>query len=123
MFGTYIKFVKSLINEWFSDLFFRSSCSNDRCLFITNMDTMPKVDGPVQFSSDIISNTSEYNDLYDQMHPTIPTQDVYVHQSYHKAVDQNTETCWSSISSKFANPKDDVVFFFKTFFFFYRSCG
>lgn len=61
---------------------------------------MPNVDG-LQFNTDTISNTSEYESLYNQMNPLIPAQDTYIHQSYHKAVDQNTETCWNSVKSRY----------------------
>lgn len=63
------------------------------------MDTMPNVDG-FEFHSDTVANISEYDALYNSINPGIPVQDIYVHQSYHKAVDQNTETCWSSLYSK-----------------------
>ncbi|KAI8095628.1 hypothetical protein BDF21DRAFT_406362 [Thamnidium elegans] len=89
-------FDKSVLNPLEEERDARSSCSNDRCLFITNMNTMPNVDS-VQFNSDRVPSISEYETLYNQTNPLIPLKDTYVHQSYHKAVDQNTETCWHSI--------------------------
>lgn len=77
----------------------RSSCSNDRCLFITNMDTMPNVDN-IRFSSITSSNFTEYDTLYNATNPVIPSQTSFLRHSYHKAVDQNTETCWKSIECK-----------------------
>lgn len=73
----------------------RSSCSNDRCLFISNMDVMPNVEN-LEFSSEKSSNMSVLNSLYNEINTNIPSQTTFIHQSYHKAVDQNTETCWNS---------------------------
>lgn len=63
------------------------------------MNTMPNVDS-VQFNSDRVPSINEYETLYNLTNPLIPLKDAYIHQSYHKAVDQNTETCWHSIQSK-----------------------
>lgn len=63
------------------------------------MNTMPNVDS-VQFNSDGIPSMNEYETLYNQTNPLTPLKDAYIHQSYHKAVDQNTETCWHSSQSK-----------------------
>ncbi|KAI9485682.1 MAG: hypothetical protein EXX96DRAFT_471632, partial [Benjaminiella poitrasii] len=78
----------------------RSSCANDRCLFITNIDTMPSIaneDYP-QFNSELTTNTSQYEIFFqNQFNNSIPNKAIYAHRSYHKAVDQDTETCWNSV--------------------------
>jgi hypothetical protein len=84
-------------NEMEKDV--RSSCSNDRCLFITNIDMMPNMDN-LEFSRETSLNMTEYNSLYNLTNPVIPSQTSFIHHSYHKAVDQNTETCWNSIQCK-----------------------
>jgi hypothetical protein len=80
----------------------RSSCANDRCLFITNMNAMPSVQDLIEFSSSSASNISEYESLLynNSIATSLPSQSSWVHQSYHKAVDQNTETCWNSREGK-----------------------
>ncbi|KAI7902724.1 uncharacterized protein BX663DRAFT_510260 [Cokeromyces recurvatus] len=79
----------------------RSSCANDKCLFITNIDPMPPNrmnENYLQFNSEFIKNLSQYETLYqDQFNRSIPSKSSYLHSSYHKAVDQDTETCWSSV--------------------------
>lgn len=79
------------------------------------MNTMPNVDS-IQFSSDAISNTAAYETLYNQTNPFIPLTDTYMYQSYHKAVDQNTETCWNSLQSKVQNSYCVHYFTYLTFF-------
>lgn len=75
----------------------RSTCANDKCLFITNMDEMPHV---LDFNSEQVSNISEFETRYNNEFSYLPDKTAYIHQAYHKAVDQNTETCWKSIHSK-----------------------
>lgn len=75
----------------------RSTCANDKCLFITNMDEMPNI---LEFSTDQVANISEFEMRYDNEFSYLLDKSAYTHQSYHKAVDQDTETCWKSIHRK-----------------------
>lgn len=94
----------------------RASCSNDRCLFITNMDIMPPPF--TDFNSTVINNMTEFHTLYSSSN--IPFPSSYIHQAYHKAVDQNTETCWNSVRGKrgkfnhdyLMNIPNQILFFF-----------
>ncbi|KAI8051414.1 uncharacterized protein B0P05DRAFT_562657, partial [Gilbertella persicaria] len=76
----------------------RSSCANDRCLFITNIHAMP-IEQPL-FNSSFISNMSDYEQVYQHTWPNLPKPTNYIYQSYYKAVDQDTETCWNTLKSK-----------------------
>lgn len=61
---------------------------------------MPNIgeDSHIQFSStDLVTNISHYEALYHDQFASIPNRTVYAHHSYHKAVDQDTETCWHSV--------------------------
>ncbi|KAK4514650.1 uncharacterized protein ATC70_002251 [Mucor velutinosus] len=76
----------------------RSSCANDRCLFITNIHSMPipGTENDIVFHSGSIANISQFESMYNQTHLgfKIPNKSNFAYRSYHKAVDQDTETCW-----------------------------
>lgn len=82
----------------------RSSCANDKCLFITNIHSMPVpgTENDIVFSSQSITNISEFESAYNQTHQQfmIPNKANFAYQSYHKAVDQDTETCWRTQRGK-----------------------
>jgi hypothetical protein len=63
---------------------------------------MPNIaeDSHLQFSSTDHHNISHYEALYHQQFEFTPNRTVYAHHSYHKAVDQDTETCWNSVQSR-----------------------
>ncbi|KAI8884676.1 hypothetical protein K501DRAFT_247387 [Backusella circina FSU 941] len=74
----------------------KSSCSNDKCLFITNIDPLPLKQG-LLFDSTVTSNMSQYEQLSNEYHLQLKSN--YIHESFHKAVDQDRETCWNTIIS------------------------
>jgi hypothetical protein len=77
---------------------YRSSCFNDKCLFITNIDPLPLRQG-LLFDSTVTSNMSQYEQLSNQYRLQLKSN--YIHESFHKAVDQDKETCWNTIVCKF----------------------
>lgn len=83
---------------------YRSSCANDRCLFITNIHSMPTpgAENDIVFNSGSIANVSQFDSVYNQTHQSfkIPNKSSFAHRSYHKAVDQDTETCWDTQRGK-----------------------
>ncbi|KAI8327669.1 hypothetical protein EDC96DRAFT_531467 [Choanephora cucurbitarum] len=78
----------------------RSSCFNDRCLFITNMSSMPDIesDQHFEFNSSLIANISLYEQAV-QNH-MLPSKTSFIHHYEGKAVDLDSGTCWRTPSSK-----------------------
>ncbi|KAG1297011.1 hypothetical protein G6F66_002981 [Rhizopus arrhizus] len=77
----------------------KSSCANDQCLFMTNMDMMPP---PL-----LLDTISNYEIEYKQRYH-LPAKNTIIYHSYHKAVDQDTETCWYSYQCKFKITTDTI---------------
>lgn len=76
----------------------KSSCANDRCLFMTNMDPFVKPE-QVVFDYQDISSISHLETVYDGLSTLSPTIEWDEH-SYHRVVDNDPITCWNTISSK-----------------------
>ncbi|KAI8639872.1 hypothetical protein BD408DRAFT_349108 [Parasitella parasitica] len=78
----------------------RSSCANDKCLFISNINSVPVPgrENDIVFSTKSIANISQFESMYNQIneHSMMPTKSSFTHQSYHKAVDQDIKTCWKT---------------------------
>ncbi|KAI9269108.1 hypothetical protein BDA99DRAFT_546264 [Phascolomyces articulosus] len=77
----------------------RASCGNDRCLFFTNMDHSPDPT-LVKFDKDNITNIQQLERTYDEL-ATLPSAEFWNEHAYHKAVDQDPSSCWST----YQNPK------------------
>ena len=60
---------------------------------------MPHVDN-LEFSSVTSLNMSEFNVIYNHTNPSLPSSGFFSQYSYHKAVDQNMESCWDSYKRK-----------------------
>lgn len=76
----------------------RSSCANDRCLFMTNIDPFVS---PDRISFDYRNTTSiaKWETEYDQI-SKLPQNMEWEENSYHKAVDNDPSTCWNTINGK-----------------------
>lgn len=76
----------------------RSSCANDRCLFMTNIDPFIS---PKQLKFDYRNSTSiaKWETEYDQI-SKLPPQIEWEESSYHKAIDSDPSTCWNTIKGK-----------------------
>ncbi|ORZ04257.1 hypothetical protein BCR42DRAFT_429349 [Absidia repens] len=73
----------------------RSSCANDRCLFITNIDPVSSEQlGMVPiFDKAKYTNPKDWDQALDE-HLDLPSNDYWVLHGYHNAVDQRNDTCW-----------------------------
>ncbi|KAL9559510.1 hypothetical protein PS6_000722 [Mucor atramentarius] len=56
----------------------------------------PGTENDIVFNSGSIANISQFESVYNKKYQnfTIPNKSNFAYQSYHKAVDQDTETCW-----------------------------
>ncbi|KAG0316293.1 hypothetical protein BGZ97_007109 [Linnemannia gamsii] len=92
----------------FRDRHTRSSCSNDKCLFQTNVDMFPlpesikwHPDTSTSPSSTTITPSQQHRDIL-QAHEArfkslnFPKPDFVAMHTYHYAVDQDLSTCWQS---------------------------
>ncbi|KAI7860326.1 hypothetical protein BDC45DRAFT_430890 [Circinella umbellata] len=77
----------------------RTSCVNDRCLFFTNMDHTPDPTS-LKFNKDNIVNIQQLETVYNELN-TLPSPEFWNEHAYHKAVDQDPSSCWST----YQNPK------------------
>jgi hypothetical protein len=77
----------------------RSSCANDRCLFMTNMDPFVQPN-QVTFDYQNITSISKLETKYDAL-STLPSNVEWDEHSYHSVVDNDPNTCWNTIRSKF----------------------
>ncbi|KAI9358817.1 hypothetical protein BD770DRAFT_419720 [Pilaira anomala] len=82
----------------------RSSCANDRCLFMTNMDPFVQPE-QVLFDYQNITSISRLETAYDSL-TTLPPTIEWDEHSYHRVVDNDPNTCWNTISG----PKKDDYF-------------
>ncbi|KAF7728018.1 hypothetical protein EC973_006783 [Apophysomyces ossiformis] len=73
----------------------RSSCSNDRCLFTTNIDPFPLPES-IQFNLENMTSIIQLESYYDEL--DVPTKEMQ-HRAYHKAVDQDAGSCWNTYIS------------------------
>ncbi|CAO3593815.1 unnamed protein product [Absidia cylindrospora] len=73
----------------------RSSCANDRCIFITNIDPVSSEQlGMVPiFDKAKYTNPKDWDQALDE-HLDLPRNDYWVLHGYHNAVDQRNDTCW-----------------------------
>jgi hypothetical protein len=76
----------------------RSSCANDRCLFMTNMDPFVQPD-QVTFDYQNITSIPKLETMYDDL-STLPSNVEWDEHSYHRVVDNDPHTCWNTIRSK-----------------------
>lgn len=62
----------------------------------------PGTENDIVFNSGSIANISQFESVYNKKHQnfTIPNKSNFAYQSYHKAVDQDTETCWHTQRGK-----------------------
>ncbi|KAI8973442.1 hypothetical protein BDF20DRAFT_824052, partial [Mycotypha africana] len=95
----------------------RSSCANDKCLFITSINHMPNIeyeDHPEfivnktdneQQQMPFFSNLSHYEEIFFQqpnaahLNPKQSNISLTNHIQYHRAVDQDIATCWTSMKN------------------------
>ncbi|KAI7903316.1 uncharacterized protein BX663DRAFT_530956 [Cokeromyces recurvatus] len=73
----------------------RSSCSNDKCLFMTNMDPFV-APSQVTFDYQNITSILTLETKYDEL-STIPSTAEWDEHSYHRVVDNDPNTCWNTI--------------------------
>ncbi|KAI8643412.1 hypothetical protein BD408DRAFT_431445 [Parasitella parasitica] len=82
----------------------RSSCVNDRCLFMTNMDPFVRP-SQVTFDYQNITSIPKLENIYDSM-SIVPSSREWDEYSYQTAVDNDPNTCWNTIK----NPKQNDYF-------------
>lgn len=82
----------------------RASCTNDRCLFITNMDFMPDPSNLI-FNRTEVTTIPDWEKAYNTL-GNIPTHEFFAEHAYHMAVDQDPNTCWNT----FEKPKKGDYF-------------
>ncbi|KAI9312713.1 hypothetical protein BX666DRAFT_1985831 [Dichotomocladium elegans] len=72
----------------------RASCGNDKCLFTTSMSSF--YDDPAQinhnFMAENITSIHHWESLYEEL--DVPSQATWMVNAYHRAVDQDENTCW-----------------------------
>ncbi|KAI8988625.1 hypothetical protein BDF20DRAFT_905106 [Mycotypha africana] len=73
----------------------RSSCANDRCLFMTNLDPFVKPTD-IDFDYRNITSILAWEKAYAKL-STIPNSIEWDEFSYHQAVDNDPNTCWHTI--------------------------
>ncbi|KAI8379133.1 uncharacterized protein BYT42DRAFT_495848 [Radiomyces spectabilis] len=71
----------------------RASCTNDRCIFTTDIDPMPNPQ-LLPFSTDNFTSLSHFEALYYES--DVPTRNGWPLHAFHRAVDSNPTTCWHS---------------------------
>ena len=76
----------------------RASCANDRCLFMTNMDPFVQP-SQVNFDYQNITSIPKLESIYESMSIVSPSVEWDEH-SYHRVVDNDPNTCWNTIKSK-----------------------
>ncbi|KAI8066691.1 hypothetical protein BC940DRAFT_239842 [Gongronella butleri] len=72
----------------------RTSCGNDKCLFVTNMDPFPvssEYDPEVKVTNSSLGSVQLWRD-----EARMPSPEFWVYRGYHAAVDGNTGTCWNT---------------------------
>lgn len=74
----------------------RSSCTNDKCLFMTNMDPFIQPD-QVTFNYENITSISSLETKYDAL-STLPPNIEWDEHSYQRVVDSDPNTCWNTVS-------------------------
>jgi hypothetical protein len=70
----------------------RTSCKDDRCLFLTNKQVLPKIDLFLYNPTIDVQISKQMHDDFYQNH--------YEQYKYSNAVDNNEKTSWKSIQSK-----------------------
>ncbi|KAF9970599.1 hypothetical protein BGZ73_006665 [Actinomortierella ambigua] len=94
--GAKSDFLVSEETPLFKDRHSRSVCTNDRCLFQTNIDMFPAPEA-VKWSTegkrDIQVHEAKYRAL------DYPSAEFVAMHAYHYAVDQDLKTCWRSFRS------------------------
>ncbi|KAI9281177.1 hypothetical protein BY458DRAFT_531645 [Sporodiniella umbellata] len=72
----------------------RSSCANDKCLLITNIESHIS---PERTHFDYRNTTSmeKIEKMYEKMSP----QNEWTQQSYHNAIDSDPNTCWDTLKA------------------------
>ncbi|KAI9486931.1 MAG: hypothetical protein EXX96DRAFT_551196 [Benjaminiella poitrasii] len=75
----------------------RSSCTNDQCLFITNMDPFV-APNEVIFDYHNITSIIKLENRYDTL-STVPSSVEWDEHSYHRVVDNDPNTCWNTINA------------------------
>ncbi|ORY96192.1 hypothetical protein BCR43DRAFT_440063 [Syncephalastrum racemosum] len=75
----------------------KAVCVNDRCLFTTNMEVM-SYPTDFQFSTSNITNIPQLEATYNDM-SAVPSNDFWEENAYHRAVDQDPNTCWNTFQS------------------------
>ncbi|KAG0307794.1 hypothetical protein BGZ99_001355 [Dissophora globulifera] len=92
--GAKVDFVADEEKPAFKDRHTRSSCSNDKCLFQTNVDMFPLpelVKWPAEHHNrDIHAHEARFKAL------DYPSAEFVAMHTYHYAVDQDLSTCWRS---------------------------
>ncbi|CAO0794547.1 unnamed protein product [Mucor circinelloides] len=82
----------------------RSSCANDRCLFMTNMDPFVQP-SQVTFDYQNITSIPKLESIYESLSIVSPSVEWDEH-SYQRVVDNDPNTCWNTIK----NPKQGDYF-------------
>ncbi|CAG8507509.1 3144_t:CDS:2 [Paraglomus occultum] len=80
----------------------RAPCTNDKCLFLTNIDPFPSPRS-VYYANNI-THVHEQEARFNRLN--FPSNDFWDKHAYHTAVDTNVNTCWNS----FKNPKSGDYF-------------
>ncbi|KAG0223985.1 hypothetical protein BGW42_005419 [Actinomortierella wolfii] len=98
--GAKSDFLVSEETPLFKDRHSRSVCTNDRCLFQTNIDMFPapeSVKWSPEGKRDIQVHEAKYRAL------DYPSAEFVAMHAYHYAVDQDPKTCWRSFRSPQTN--------------------
>ncbi|CAO3628325.1 unnamed protein product [Mucor hiemalis] len=75
----------------------RSSCTNDRCLFMTNMEPFVAPE-KVTFDYKNITSISRLETAYDAL-STLSSTIEWDEHSYQRVVDSDPNTCWNTVSA------------------------
>ncbi|KAI8359946.1 hypothetical protein BD560DRAFT_334680 [Blakeslea trispora] len=73
----------------------RSSCTNDRCLLITNMDPFVQPQ-QVHFDYENITSIGKLEQAYNEL-ASIPESFRWDEHAFHRAVDSDPNTCWNTM--------------------------
>ncbi|ORX61917.1 hypothetical protein DM01DRAFT_1331389 [Hesseltinella vesiculosa] len=74
----------------------RTSCGNDKCLFVTNIDPFPTslpYDPEQQVSNSSLGSVQLWRD---EKGAHLPSPEFWIYRGYHAAVDSHTGTCWNT---------------------------
>ncbi|KAI9301534.1 hypothetical protein BJ944DRAFT_271362 [Cunninghamella echinulata] len=74
----------------------KTSCGNDKCLFVTNIDPFPlstEYRPEQNLTNSSLGSSLKWEEEFDL---DLPSSEYLVHRGYHAAVDGNSGTCWNT---------------------------